>query len=93
MTTGSFLNYYRDEGNNAANRNVTDNNKINNKKTTTSKYFEYMTKIIGNAPANINRLDAKVVVPLKCLSNFWRSLGLSLINCEIEFDLTWSINL
>ena len=31
---------------------------------------------------------AEVVVPLKYLSNFWRSLDLPLINCEIELDLT-----
>ena len=33
---------------------------------------------------------AEVVVPLKYLSNFWRSLDLPLVNCEIELDLTWS---
>ena len=33
--------------------------------------------------------DAEVVVPLKYLSNFWRSLDLPLINCEIEIDLSW----
>ena len=32
------------------------------------------------------------MLPLKCLSNFWRSLEMSLINCEITFDLNWSEN-
>ena len=41
-------------------------------------------------PNNNNILDAEVVVPLKYLSNFWRSLDLPLINCEIELDLSWS---
>ena len=30
------------------------------------------------------------MVPLKYLSNFWRTLEMSLINCEIELILTWS---
>ena len=30
------------------------------------------------------------MVPLKYLSNFWRSLEMSLINCEINLILTWS---
>ena len=30
------------------------------------------------------------MVPLKYLSNFWRTLEILLINCEIELILTWS---
>ena len=30
------------------------------------------------------------MVPLKYLSNFWRTLEMPLINCEIELTLTWS---
>ena len=33
-------------------------------------------------PADNNRLDTEVVVPLKSLSNFWRSLDLPLIICK-----------
>ena len=43
-------------------------------------------------PNNNNILDAEVVVPLKYLSNFWRSLDLPLISYEIELDLSWSKN-
>ena len=32
------------------------------------------------------------MVPLKYLSNFWRTLEMPLINCEIELILTWSRN-
>ena len=32
------------------------------------------------------------MVPLKYLINFWRTLKMSLINCEIELVLTWSKN-
>ena len=44
------------------------------------------TKILGTTPDNNSRLDTEVVFPLKYLSNFWRSLDLSLINCKIAFD-------
>ena len=32
------------------------------------------------------------MVPLKYLSDFWRTLEMPLINCEIELILTWSRN-
>ena len=32
------------------------------------------------------------MIPLKYLSNFWRTLEMPLINCEIELILTWSRN-
>ena len=41
---------------------------------------------------NLTKNDVKVVVPLKHLSNFWRSLNIPLINCEVELILTWSKN-
>ena len=31
-------------------------------------------------------------MPLKYLSNFWRTLDIPLINCEISLTLTWSEN-
>ena len=38
---------------------------------------------------NIARRNVKVVVPLKYLSNFLRSLEMPLINCKIKLNLTW----
>ena len=32
------------------------------------------------------------MVPLKYLSNFWRTLKIPLINCEISLQLRWSRN-
>ena len=32
------------------------------------------------------------MVPLKYLSNFWRTLEMPLINCEVELILNWSVN-
>ena len=36
--------------------------------------------------------EEKITVPLKYLSNFWRSLQMPLINCKVEFSLTWNKN-
>ena len=59
---------------------------------TTGKSFEYKTKLIGSTSGDNNRLDPEVAAPLKYLNNFWRSLDLPLINCEIELDLRWTRN-
>ena len=47
-----------------------------------------VTEVAGNA-AGVRRLNVKVVVPLKYLSNFFRSLEMPLINCKIKLNLTW----
>ena len=82
--------YYRDEVNGNENENDNANNRINNNKIITSESFEYKTKLTGNMPNNNNVLEAEVVVPLKYLGNFWRSVDLPLINFEIKLDLSWS---
>ena len=41
---------------------------------------------------NVGKNKTQVVIPLKHLSNFWRSLDIPLINCEVELILTWSKN-
>ena len=78
------------------NDNTTENNadnfRINNKKIITTKSFKYKTKIIGSTPNDNNILDAEIVVPLKYLSNFWRSLHLLLVDSEIELHLKWTKN-
>ena len=48
--------------------------------------------MIRSTPNNENKLNAELVVPLKCLSYFCRSLDLPLINCEIELELRWERN-
>ena len=37
-------------------------------------------------------MNVKIMLPLNCLSNFWRTLEMPLINCEINLMLTWSAN-
>ena len=34
--------------------------------------------------------NIEIMIPLKFLSNFWRTLEMPLINCEVELILTWS---
>ena len=34
--------------------------------------------------------NATIAVPLKYLSNFWRSLEMLLINCKFELKLKWT---
>ena len=34
--------------------------------------------------------NLEIVVPLKHLSNFWRTLDMLLINCQVFLTLTWS---
>ena len=53
--------------------------------------FNFKTKITGQTN-NDGRIDVEIMVPLKYLSNFWRTLEMPLINCEIELILSWSEN-
>ena len=36
--------------------------------------------------------NIEIMATLKYLSNFWRTLEMSFINCEINLDLSWSKN-
>ena len=84
-TTGQFWNYYRDEPNSGVNNNI-------NYSIKDSKSFNYKTSITGKLEGNDTGKEAEIVVPLKYLSNFWRTLDMPLINCEINLILTWSEN-
>ena len=84
-TRGSLLNYYRDEPYGGAYNN-------RNYSIKDPKSFDYKTSITVKLEGNNTEKEAKVVVPLKQLSNFWRTLGMLLIDCEINVILTWSEN-
>ena len=66
-------------------------NAINNLTTDTSSSFKYKVELLGNPvlDGNIAKRSVKVAVPLKYLSNFFRSLEMPLINCKIKLNLTW----
>ena len=76
-TSGSLWQYYKD--------NPNDN-------MTQSESFKSKIKITGKTPADGNTKDVEILVPLKYLSHFWRTLEMPLINCEVELILTWSKN-
>ena len=57
--------------------------------TAVTDSFKITKKITGQT-GNNGPKDVEIIVPLKYLSNFWRALEMSLINCEINLDLNWS---
>ena len=56
-----------------------------------SSSFKYKVNLLGNPVLDgaIAKRSVKVVVPLKYLSNFFKSLEMPLINCKIKLNLTW----
>ena len=85
-TTDSLWNYYRDEPSDPLSSN--------------SKCFRYKTSITGNTynagdgeagydPDKVGKNETDIVAPLKHLSNFWRTLNIAFINCEIELILNF----
>ena len=56
-----------------------------------SSSFKYKISLLSdrNVVSGIVRLNVKVVVSLKYLSNFFRSLEMPLINCKIKLNLTY----
>ena len=53
-----------------------------------SELFKYKIKITGNTPTAASTKDVKIAVPLKYLSNYWRTLEIRLSNCEVNLILT-----
>ena len=67
------------DGNNAINISIRN-----------SKSFDYKTKIVRSlAAGELEKDDVEIAIPLKYLGNFWRSLDIPLINCEIKLVLSW----
>ena len=54
--------------------------------------LEMLEMLAGQADNNGKIDNVEIMVPLKYLSNFWRTLEMPLINCEVELILTWSAN-
>ena len=49
-------------------------------------------KTIGQTDGDGQINNAEIMVPLKYLSNFWRTLEMPLNNCEVNLILSWSEN-
>ena len=94
-TTGSLWNYYRDEPSDPLS---SDPKSFKYKTSITGNTYNIDEKItdddgneVDNPEYDANKVvknETEVVIPLKYLSNFWRSLNIPLINCEIELILT-----
>ena len=76
-TSGSLWQYYKE--------NPNDN-------ITQFESFKSKAKITGKTPAAGNTKEVELILPLKYLSNFWRTLEMPLINCKVNLILTWSKN-
>ena len=98
-TTGSLWNYYRDESSDPLSSNSESFKYKTSITGNTYNVDEKITDDDGNEVDNpkydankVGKNETEVVIPLKHLSNFWRSLNIPLINCEVELILTWSKN-
>ena len=83
-TTGSLWQYCKDIPAQNANGDIAlfaANN--------TTDSFKFQAKIKGQTGNNGTK-DVEIMVPLKYLSNFWRTLEMPLTNCEVNLILTWS---
>ena len=80
-TSGSLWQFKRDEIEGDVDLTVNAQHIPNN-----SSSFKYKSSFITN------RNGVKIAVPLKYLSNFWRSLEMPLINCRVELSLKWIEN-
>ena len=84
-TTGTLWQYCKDipAGNNNNNEIIifAENNLTDS--------FNFKVKFTGKTGNNGTK-DVEIIVPLKYLSNFWRTLEMPLINCEVNLILTWS---
>ena len=86
-TSGSLFNYYRDE---PKEHTIGAGNNTINISIRSSKSFDYKTEITGSLDAGEDEKDdVTIAIPLKYLGNFWRSLDIPLINCEITLILPW----
>ena len=97
-TIGSLYNYYRDELSDDADDNNFDNIKVVNSNT-----FKYKNKITGNTynvdagaqGYDVNKKgtqEIELAIPLKYLGNFWRTINIPLISCEVSLELKWDKN-
>ena len=77
-TSGNLWQFKRDE--------IVNNADVSNDNAPS---FKYNSSLIGNAEGNGTKNGVKIAVPLKYLSNFWRSLEMPLINYKVELSLKW----
>ena len=86
-TSGSLWQYYRDEPALDTYGKIIDF-PANNNNSASFKRKQQITVESWNGGLK----DVEIIVPLKNLSNFWRTLEMSLINYDISLHLKWSKN-
>ena len=86
-TSAILWQYCRDEPAFASNGDINDFNAAN----ATTNSFKIKEKLTGQT-GNYGTKNCEIMVPLKYLSNIWRTLEMPLINYEINLDLNWSEN-
>ena len=88
-TTCSLWNNYRDEPSNPLSSNPES---FKYKTSNTGNTYNIGVGKAGYDEDKVGKNETEVVIPLKYLSNFCRSLNIPLINCEVELILTCSKN-
>ena len=83
-TTGSLWQYCKNIPARNNNNEITEFTLAN-----TTDSFKFKAKITGQTEDDGTK-DVEIMVPLKYLSNFSRTLETPLINCEVNLILTWS---
>ena len=84
-TSGSLWQYCKDIPAVNNNGDIVDFNGAN-----ATDSFNFKAKITGQTDDDGEINNVEIMVPLKYLSNVWRTLEMPLINCEVELILTWS---
>ena len=59
---------------------------------TTADLFKFKTKITAQTKNDGEINCVEIMVPLKYLSKFWRTLKMLLINCKVELVLNYPAN-
>ena len=78
-------NYYRDEPSDPLSSN---SEPIKYKTSIARNSYNIGAGEAGYDATKVGKNETEIVVPLKKLRNFWRTLNISLINREIELILT-----
>ena len=104
-TMGSLWNYYRDDltedtnNINFLNKNLINSESFKYKTSITGSTYNVDARITNKEGNQVNnpahdanksgKKEVEIAVPLKYLSNFWRTFYMPLINCEVSLILTW----
>ena len=107
-TSASLWNYYRNELTDEANDNsgqiksVINSKSFKYKTSITGSTYNVPRKVTGADGSPVNNpnydqnkrgtIEVEIAVSLKHLGNFWNSLNIPLINCDVSLALSWSAN-